>query len=107
MKVKNDTVQKLKKLFQINISPIILTGQSKGKTISTFCMGKALVNSKNIYNRYVDNVLAEGYKVIVLIDCSGSRRSGHKPPEKDVEHILEQIVEIYYSLKMVIGKENL
>jgi|GEM_PF-5647779 hypothetical protein len=97
---------KLRKLFQVNTAPLLLAGQPRGKTISSFCLGKALVNSKNIYNRFIDKTLEETYKVVILIDASGSRTNGH-PSEKDSKHITKQIIEMYYSLKIIVGKENL
>lgn len=105
--MKKETILKLRKMFQTNTSPIMLSGQPRGKTISSFCLSKALVNSKNIHNRLIDNTLDETYKIVILIDCSGSRGKSSKDKPEYFEHILKQIIDMYYYLKIIVGKENL
>lgn len=97
-------VKDLKKTLAVNTAPYVLPGQTRGKGISNQYLARAAMGSKAIYNRHYSFVLEESYKCCLVIDCSGSR---HIPGEFTLyDHILKQIIQLYYYLAESIGRTN-
>ncbi len=97
-------VRSLKKTLSVNTAPYVLPGQTRGKGISNQYLARAAMGSKAIYNRHYSFVLQESYKCCLAIDCSGSRHTDGEFTEYD--HILKQIIQLYYYLVESIGKTN-
>ena len=110
LETRQQIVNELKNILQLNSAPHILCGQTKGKALSGNLLARAVCGSKAIYNKIYNDTLNECYKACIVVDCSGSRsierRVAGGGTDRSYDHIFHQCLQMYYYLRESLGKEN-